>query len=40
MVVDNGVVEHWLEEPGRKDNNGPDPFSVSSAESVLAALKG
>ena len=40
MVVDSGVVEHWLEEPGRKDNNGGDPFSVSSAESVLAAIKG
>lgn len=40
MVVDNGVIEHWLEEPGRKDNNDGDPFAVSSAESVLAALKG
>ena len=39
MVVNNGVVEHWLEEPGRKDNNGTDPFSVSSAESVLVAIK-
>jgi len=39
MVVDNGVVEHWLEEPGREDNHGADPFSVSSAESVLAAIK-
>lgn len=40
MVVNNGVIEHWLEEPGRKDNNGPDPFSISSAESVLSAIKG
>jgi peroxiredoxin len=39
MVVDNGVVEHWLEEPGREDNHDSDPFSVSSAESVLAAIK-
>jgi len=40
MVVNNGVIEHWLEEPGRKDNNGTDPFSISSAESVLSAIKG
>jgi peroxiredoxin len=40
MVVNNGVIEHWLEEPGREDNHGADPFAVSSAESVLRALKG
>tara|TARA_B100000795_G_scaffold238508_1_gene199686 strand:- start:411 stop:944 length:534 start_codon:yes stop_codon:yes gene_type:complete len=39
MVVNNSVVEHWLEEPGREDNNGAGSFSVSSAESVLATLK-
>jgi thioredoxin-dependent peroxiredoxin len=39
MVVNNGVVEHWLEEPGREDNHGADPYSVSSPESVLAALQ-
>ena len=40
MVVNNGVIEHWLEEPGRKDSNDTDPFSISSAESVLSAIKG
>ena len=40
MVVNNGVIEHWLEEPERKDNNGTDPFSISSTESVLSAIKG
>ena len=40
MVVNNGVIEHWQEEPGRKDNNGTDPFSISSTESVLSAIKG
>lgn len=40
MVVNNGVIEHWLEEPGREDNHGADPYGVSSPESVLAALKG
>jgi peroxiredoxin len=39
MVVDNGVIEHWLEEPGREDNHGADPYGVSSPESVLAALQ-
>ncbi len=39
MVVNNGVIEHWLEEPGRADNHADDPYGVSSPESVLAALK-
>ena len=39
MVVDNGVIEHWLEEPGREDNHGADPYGVSSPESVLATIQ-
>lgn len=39
MVVNNGVIEHWLEEPGREDNHGADPYGVSSPESVLNALR-
>ena len=40
MVVNNGVIDHWLEEPGRNNNNGTDPFFISSTESVLSAIKG
>ncbi|MCP4879653.1 MAG: peroxiredoxin [Gammaproteobacteria bacterium] len=39
MVVNNGVIEHWLEEPGREDNHGADPYGVSSAETVLTTLQ-
>lgn len=38
-VINNGVVEAWFEEPGRKDNNDVDPYGVSSPETVLAWLK-
>jgi peroxiredoxin len=39
MVVDNGVVEEWFEEPGRRDNADDDPYGVTSPESVLAYLE-
>ena len=39
MVVNDGIIEHWLEEPGREDNHGADPYGVSSPESVLSALR-
>lgn len=38
-VINDGVVEAWFEEPGRKDNNDTDPYGVSSPETVLAWLK-
>lgn len=38
-VINNGVVEAWFEEPGRKDNNDVDPYGESSPETVLAWLK-
>lgn len=38
-VVNNGVIEAWFEEPGRKDNHGEDPYGVSSPETVLEWLE-
>ena len=38
MVLDNGVVEQWFEEPGREDNCDSDPYSVTSPENVLSTL--
>lgn len=39
MIVDNGVVEQWFEEPGRRDNADEDPYGVTSPENVLAYLE-
>jgi peroxiredoxin len=39
MVVNNGMVEHWFEEPGRRDNADEDPYGVTSPENVLAYLE-
>lgn len=39
MVVNNGEVEQWFEEPGRRDNADDDPYGVTSPESVLAYLE-
>lgn len=38
MVVNNGVVESWFEEPGRSDNAGDDPYGETSPDNVMAAL--
>lgn len=38
MVVNNGVVEGWFEEPGRCDNADSDPYGETSPENVLAFL--
>jgi peroxiredoxin len=35
MVVNDGVIEAWFEEPGREDNCGSDPYGETSPESVL-----
>jgi len=39
MVVDNGVVEKWFEEPGREDNCAEDPYGETSPENVMEYLK-
>lgn len=39
MVVNNGVVEKFFEEPGRSDNFGEDPYGETSPETVMAYLK-
>ena len=38
MVVNDGVVEGWFEEPGREDNCATDPYGVSSPENVMQSL--
>lgn len=38
-VINDGVVEAWFEEPGRRDNADDDPYGESSPETVLAWLR-
>lgn len=38
MVVNDGVVEKWFEEPSRCDNAGDDPYGETSPDNVLAYL--
>lgn len=38
MVVDNGEVEAWFEEPGRRDNADSDPYGETSPDNVMAHL--
>ena len=40
MVVNNGVIEKFFEEPGRRDNADTDPYGETSPENVLNYLKG
>ena len=39
MIVNDGVIEAWFEEPGREDNCGSDPYGESSPENVLNWLR-
>jgi peroxiredoxin len=38
MIVDNGVITHMFEEPGKCDNHPEDPYGESSPENVLLNL--
>ena len=38
MVVNDGVVEKWFEEPGREDNCPDDPYGESSPQNIMSAL--
>ena len=40
MVVNDGVVEKWFEEPGREDNCEADPYGETSPEKILTYLQG
>lgn len=40
MVVNNGVIEKWFEEPGREDNGESDPYGETSPENVMEYLSG
>jgi len=39
MVVNDGVIEKFFEEPGRRDNAEDDPYGETSPENVLNYLK-
>ena len=38
-VINNGMVEHWFEEPGREDNCESDPYGETSPENVMEYLR-
>ena len=40
MLVNDGNIEHLFVEPEFSDNCPTDPFEVSDADTMLAALKG
>lgn len=40
MLVNDGTIEHLFVEPEFSDNCPTDPFEVSDADTMLAALKG
>jgi peroxiredoxin len=39
MIVDNGVIEAWFEEPGFKHNAEDDPYGETSPETILSHLR-
>jgi peroxiredoxin len=39
MVVNDGVIEAWFEEPGREDNCESDPYGETAPENVLNYLR-
>lgn len=39
MIVDNGVITHWFEEPGiNNDGSDNDPYGETSPENIMAVL--
>lgn len=39
MIVDNGKIEAWFEEPGFKHNAEDDPYGETSPENILSHLR-
>ena len=37
-VVNNGIVEKWFEEPGKRDNADSDPYGETSPQNILKWL--
>ena len=35
MVVNNGTIEAWFEEPGREDDCPTDPYGETSPENIM-----
>lgn len=40
MVVNDCIIEHIFEEPGRCENSDPDPYGETSPENIMAWLAG
>jgi len=38
MVVDNGIIEKYFVEPGRKDNCETDPYGETTPEKIMEYL--
>ena len=38
-IINNGLVEAWMEEPGFSDNCEDDPYGESSPQNILESLK-
>ena len=38
-IINDGVIEQWFEEEGYSDNCDSDPYSVSSPQNILGALR-
>lgn len=38
-IVNDGVIEHFFQEPGIEDNHGEDPYGETSPENVLSVLE-
>ena len=39
MIVNNGTIEAWFEEPGFRNNAEDDPYGETSPENILAYLR-
>lgn len=39
MVVNDGIIEKFFEEPGRRDNADDDPYGETTPEAILEYLK-
>jgi alkyl hydroperoxide reductase subunit AhpC len=39
MIVNNGVIEAWFEEPGFRNNAEDDPYGETSPENILTYLR-
>ena len=38
-IINNGLIEAWMEEPGFSDNCEEDPYGISSPQKILESMK-